>query len=262
MEVDSEEYKSHIVFKNLNAYIDFYDSFSMSIMGFISMGTRAICNIDTYVYSSIQGTLESILNSLVNGRINDAYSLLRKYHDSAIINIYSNLYLKDNFSIENFVVAQINNWLQGKEKLPEYRVMSSYIRSSEAIRPINDLLYKDDTYKKIRDRCNDHVHYNFYENILLNDGRIYLKNRKQVIDCFLDDLENIFILHLAYIFYLHDHYMASSDYIDSLDCGYIPVEDSQYYVAPFIQSIFDETINVRRPDIVSLIRAKTSMDLR
>ena len=44
--------------------------------------------------------------------MNDAYTLLRKYYDAAIINIYTNLYLEDNFSIENFVVDKIENWLR------------------------------------------------------------------------------------------------------------------------------------------------------
>jgi hypothetical protein len=126
------------------------------------MGTKAICSIDTYVYSSIQGTVESITAILLAGRINDAYALLRKYYDSAVINVYSNLYLRDNFSIDNFVVEKIHNWLQGKEKLPEYRVMSQYIKVSDTLRPINELLGVDDRYKRLRTRCNDHTHYNFF----------------------------------------------------------------------------------------------------
>jgi hypothetical protein len=105
MMVNDEEYKNHHVFSELEGYFDFYKSLSWSVFSFCLTGTDAICNIDSYVYSSIKGTLESILKILNNGRINDAYALLRKYYDSAIINVYSNLYLKDHFSIENFVDA-------------------------------------------------------------------------------------------------------------------------------------------------------------
>jgi hypothetical protein len=86
------------------------------ILSFVSMGTKAI-NFDTYLYSSVQGTLESITAILRSGRINDAYALLRKYHDSALINIYASLYLRDHFSIDNFVVEQIDNWLQARRNL-------------------------------------------------------------------------------------------------------------------------------------------------
>ena len=140
--------------------------------------------------------------------------------------------------------------------------MSQYIRKSEKLSEINDLLHKDETYKNIRNRCNDHTHYNFYQNMLDNDNEIYLKNRLQLLNFFSKDLENIFILHFSYIFYLNDHYMMSSDYIDSLDCGMAPEEDSQYWVAPFIQKIFEEVIRRNRIDLVEKIKNKTAMALK
>ena len=97
-------YENHPVFEKLTQYAAFYKDLSFSIMGFMSMGTKSILNIDTYVYSSVQGTLESIYAILAQGRINDSYALLRKYYDVAIINIYSDLYLEDHFSLENFIV--------------------------------------------------------------------------------------------------------------------------------------------------------------
>ncbi len=227
----------------------------------MTQGTRAICNIDSYVYSSVQGTLESIKNILINGRINDSYALLRKYYDSSIINIYSNLYLSDNFSLDNFIVEKIDNWLKGKEQLPKYRIMSQYIKASEKLKEINDLLYNDRRYKEIRNRCNDHTHYNFYQNVLLNDNEIYLKNRVSALTLFFKDLEQLFILHLSYLFFLKDHYMMSSDYVDSLDLGLPPEEGSQYYVAPFVQNIFDNIIKKNRPDIAETIKAQTEMRL-
>ena len=141
--IDSDEYQKHHVFSELDKYIDFYESLSWSVSSFGTTGTNAVINIDTYIFSSIKGTLESIQQILKNGRINDAYALLRKYHDSAIINIYSNLYLDDHVSIEHFIVDKVNNWLKGEDKLPEYRVMSSYIRNSEKVSVINDLLYSE-----------------------------------------------------------------------------------------------------------------------
>lgn len=93
-----------------------------------SKGTKAIVNLDTYTYSSIKGTIESIRDILKKGRINDAFALLRKYYDSTMINVYTNLYLEDNFSIKNFIVTQIDNWREGTESIPEYRVISKYIK--------------------------------------------------------------------------------------------------------------------------------------
>ena len=78
MMVSDEKYQKHGVFEALERYAAFYESLAHSVFGFVSLGTRAICNIDSYLFSSIQGTLASIQAILRDGRINDAYALLRK----------------------------------------------------------------------------------------------------------------------------------------------------------------------------------------
>ena len=261
MTVAGPEYQKHRVFSEIDRCARFYEIFADSVFSFSTIGTRAVLNVDSYVYSSIQGTLESIRDILKAGRINDAYALLRKYYDSTIISVYASLYLEDHVSIENFIVEKIDNWLQGKDRLPEYRVMSSYIRGSSKVASINNLLYKDDRYKNVRDRCNDHTHYNFFQNLLLNDKDVYLGNRIQVLDAFASDVRDIFILHLAYVFSLKGHYMSSSDYVDALECGMTPEYDSQYWVAPFVQEVFDEIIAKERPDIAATIKQETCMHL-
>jgi len=261
MMVKDKAYREHAVFSELDLYIDFYDSFAMSVMGFATMGTTSMINMDTYVYSSIQGTIDSIKIILEKGRINDSYCLLRKYYDSAIINVYSNLYIENNCSVEKYFVEQINKWLHGKDQLPEYRVMSQYIRKSEKLKEINECLYSDDRYKSIRGRCNDHTHYNYFHHVMINDNEVYIKNRIESLDSLSKDLRDIFILHMSYIFSLHQHYMMSSDYVDYLDCGMQPPENSQYWVAPFIREVFDDVVKKNRPDIASCILSNTSMHL-
>lgn len=256
-----ETYRKHKVFLELSQYAEFYRTLSRTVFAFITMGTKSVWNIDSYLYSSIEGTLESIRDILSEGRINDSFALLRKLYDSVIINVYSNLFLQDHFSLANFTVTQINDWLGGKQRLPEYREMSQYIRQSKKLENINKLVYKDETYKSIRDRCNDHTHYNFFYYVLLNDNEVFLKNRMQHLDALSADVTNIFILHLAYLFTLNAHYMMASDYADSLDMGLAPEEGSQYFVAPFVQDIFDSVIKVRRMDIASEIMRTTEMKL-
>jgi hypothetical protein len=261
MMVTDPEYQNHPVFSELDRHITFYKQLAQSVFSWVSLGTGAACNIDSYVFSSIQGTLTSIRAILRDGRINDAYALLRKYYDSAIINIYSNLYLQDHFSVENFVVKQIDNWRKGKTRLPEYRIMAQYIRSSSRVTPITAVLFADDRYKRLRDRCNDHTHYNFYRNVLLNDSEIALPGRGLALDQFSTDARDVLILHVAYLFCANGHYMMSSDYRDSIECGMIPEPDSQYWVAPFVQDVFDQTVAKHRPDVAATIREHTSMHL-
>lgn len=255
-------YNDHRIFKQLERYAEFYKNLSFSVFPFMSQGTKSIFNLDSYLFSSIQGTLESINAILVNKRINDAYALLRKYHDSIIINIYTDLYLEDHCSIENLIVKKIDDWREGSEKLPYFREMSNYIRNSEKLQKINNLLYgSDKIYKQLRERCNDHTHYNFYKYVLLNNNEIYNPERTRILDVFSRDLADLFVMHFSYLFYLNEHYMMASDYVDSLDLGLEPEENSQYFVAPFVQEIFDSEIKKRRMDLAEIIKKKTSMML-
>ncbi len=258
--IHQKEFKDHKLFTKLREIEKFYDRLAFSTFTFKTMGTHSYWNIDSMMYDSIKGTLESIRNTAKNGRFNDSYTLLRKYHDSITTNIYATQYLKDNFSIENFVVQQIENWLSGKDSLPEYRIMSSYIRRSQNLTEINKLLFENDNrYKQIRDHCNNHTHYNFFKYVLLNNNTIHLVNRIKELDILLNDLEQLFVMHISYIFYLNDAYMMSSDYVDYMDVGMTPEEGCQYNVAPFIQEIFDGFVLEIRPDIASLIKSSTSM---
>ncbi|MCK5061295.1 hypothetical protein KAR28_01980 [Candidatus Parcubacteria bacterium] len=261
--IDEDEYKKHQAFLTLDKIIDFYKSLSFSIFGTLPLGLGGALGFESYFFSSIQGTIESIKSTLKNGRINDSYILLRKYHDSLIIHIYSNLYLSDNFSLENFVVKKIDDWVKGKEKLPRYGTMLKYIKESKKLEKINKLLYKEENYyEKIRKRCNNHTHYNFYYYALLNDNEIYLENRIKALNTFMNDLEQIFILHISYLFFMNDLYMMSSDYKDYMDIGITPPEDCQYYVAPFAQEVFNDFIKNKKPNLANLIKKETEMQLQ
>lgn len=262
MKITAKEYQEHMVFNRLQQFTEFYEDLSQSAFRFIQTGTTTLFNMDTYVFTSIAGTLGSIHDILRKGRINDAFALLRKYYDSAIINTYCTLYVEDNRSLENLIVAKIDNWLNGTEQLPEYRIMSSYIRSSQKLKPVNDLLYQDDRYKKLRERCNGHTHYNFYYNVLYNDNKVYLPARVRMLDRLSLDLQNLFTMHFTYIFWSKEHYMSSTDYIDALEFDMQPEPGSEYRVAGFVQQMFDQVIKKHRPDIAREILAKTSMQLQ
>jgi hypothetical protein len=263
-EADRDDYKNHIVFGVIDNSISFYKTLSFSIMGFATTGTRSVIDIDTYVYSSMEGTLESIKMVLEKGRVGDAFSLLRKFHDSVTLNIYTNLYLADNRNVtDKYIVEEVTAWLSNKKKLPHntYGKMSEYIENSPKLREMFELLYIEESYRETRTRCNDHTHYNFFDNVLINDNKVYAPKRISLLSNFKQDLENIFVLHLACIFTLSDHYMMSSDYVDCLDVGITPEPDSQYWVASYIQEVFSDIIQSKRPDVAALIKKNTAMHL-
>lgn len=258
----TDEYLKHNVFKELEGYATFYKLLSFSTFGAITMGiSGSAYSTDSYFYSAVQGTIQSMQEILLKGRISDVYTLLRKYHDAVVINIYTTLYLDENRSIDNFVVEKIDNWIKGKEQLPEFRIMSQYIANSEKVAKIKELLDSDTRYKDLRDRCNDHTHYNFYYNAVINDGEIYIENRVKKLDQFAADLRDVFIQHFALLFTAKEYYMSSSDYVDSLDMGIEPEDGSQYNVATFIQGAFSNLVQKYRPDIAKELKSSTHMRL-
>lgn len=254
-------YQNHAVFARLSEYADFYESLSDLVFHWVSVGTHAMANIDSYVYSSIHGTLSSIRLALQDGQMNDAYCLLRQYYDSAVINVYSMLYLQDHFSVKTLVVAQIQDWLNGTSRLPSFGKMAAYIRASKQVASVTKLLCIDGRYERIRDRCNDHVHCNFYGTILLNNRSVRAPNRAKALEAFSRDLVDVFVMHFAYIFSAREHYMMASDHVDSLELGLRPEPESEYWVAPFIQRAYDSYVKKARPDLGAILKSETSMHL-
>ena len=261
MRTDNPAYRSHAVFPAIDRYAEFYEQLSMSIIGFVTMGTDAFINIDTYMYQSIGGTLNSIRAILYEGRINDGYALIRKYFDSVMLSLYVDLYLNDRRDEGVARVDQVNDWLRGTKALPEYKIMKAYVAEAARLEPVIGMLLKSDRrYKAIRDRSNGHMHYNNFQSMLLNDKDVRAE-RLPVLDQIESDVADLFVLHLACVFFMNGHYMMSSDYVDYLECGMKPEVDSQYWVAPFVHEVFDKVLSVRRPDVCAVIRSHTSMHL-
>ena len=260
-----KDLREHACFKLLDECIKFYDRLSFSTYGFITSGISAgigmPLNLDSDIFLSISGSMKSIKRNLYNGQINDVYTLIRKYYDVITINIYEIVLLKTEFNLENFIVEKIDKWLKGKEQLPRIKEMNILIRKCKDLKNINKILNKDNRYENIRNRCNDHIHCNYFQHMQLN-SKINIQNGKVYIDLINDDLLDLIVLHFAYLFTLNGHYMTSSYYIDCLDLNIEPEEDSKYWVAPFIQEFFNKYIKIRRPDISKKIINNTFMYLK
>ena len=197
MRTDDPAYRSHAVFAALERYAEFYERLSDSIMGFVSPGTGAFVNIDTNLYQAMGGTLNSIRVILGEGRINDAYALVRKYFDSVTLSLYVGLYLNDRRDETAAAENEVKAWLRGTIPLPEYKAMKAYVVRAARLAPVIGMLLKsDDRYKGIRDRSNGHMHFNDFQFVLLNDKDVYV-DRHPVLDRIESDVADLFVLHLA-----------------------------------------------------------------
>ena len=119
-----KDYQSHKIFPLLDSFVEYYSAVYMLGPDFLTDGVLAgLLNIDKVVCSSLAGTLDSVRMVLKEGRLNDAYALLRKYHDGVIVAIYINVYIAENFTIDNYVIDKIQNWVNNKQKLPSSEEM-------------------------------------------------------------------------------------------------------------------------------------------
>ena len=246
----------------LDSLIEFYNSMYMFGLDFITNGIMSgLLNIDYVVCGSLAGTLESVRIVLKQGRVNDAYALVRKYHDGIIATTYINVYIAENYSLDHFIVEKIQKWVQNKQKLPSSEKMLDVIRKHQPLIELEKLFDFDGLYHRIRRLTNGNTHYNKLYYLWLNNNMIHNPNRVKELDNIYSCVLHLFILHFSYMFSLNPEYMMSSDYVDALDLGMEPEEGSQYWVATYVSKVFEDVVAPKRPDIAEYMRNHTEMQL-
>lgn len=250
----------HSIFLEIDKYMEFYNSMEDITFFSTHSGIKEIRFNSNFFYS-MKGTLSSIKLLLKNGNINDAFTLLRKYQDVSTLHIYYLLYLEDNFSMDNIWVEKANNWIENKKAEDKYGVIKNYILKHKKAKKISKIIL---TYHPgLRSRLNDHTHYNFYSYLSLNENKVIYDN-KEILDylnIFSKDIRIIFASYFIWLFTAKEYYMASTYYVDCLDMGITPPENSQCWVAPFIQEIFVDIIKPNFKEAADELKNIISMKL-
>lgn len=256
-----EEYKEHRVFSEINDMKNFYEGISYTCYSFTVSGTRAIMNYASDVYTAIQNTLDSIDILLSIGHINDAYTLVRKYFDDVLVEIYIDAIIKEKHDQEkNFIVKDVDEWLFKKHRIPSLKKLLSIIEKSESTKDIYPFFGWNSYFKHNREILDDSVHSNRFSYMLLNCRDLQLPERVRHLQNIFIVLKQIFTMHLAFMFHLNPHYLSATDYIDSLDCGITPPEGSEYWLAPYAQNAFDKYIKPN-PSLASFIKDNCPLDV-
>ena len=242
-EINRESYQKHPVFQIIEHMMDYYDGLAETCFHFIPEGTFGAVNYASYVYLSIHSTLNSIRMLLKVGHINDAFVLIRKLFDTVLVEIYFDVVRKEKFDwIETLVVKDVDEWLNGKHRIPRTEKILSVLKNSHSTKDLY-LFFGWETYlKKNRELLDDSVHANRYSSILLNCPSVHIDDRERQLKKASIVLDQIMLIHMSFIFYLNGHYMMASNYIDYLDMNMIPPKGSEYWLASFAQTAFDEFI--------------------
>lgn len=118
-----EDYQNHLVFKTLEKHMKFYHELSRNICNWNNLGVDTLEKIDQCIFYSLEGTIDSIQLLLRKGRINDAWSLLRKYYDAIILQTYMSLCLKNDCHFAD----KIKRWRDCSEEMPKIKEMANDI---------------------------------------------------------------------------------------------------------------------------------------
>lgn len=239
--------------------------------GFLSFGRDfVLCGKNTFslqmVVTSCELTAGSVISCCESGCMADAYSMLRKYRDDMFFYLYVVVYdtynkLENNSKLvaqmEKNIERWVNNNLDNLYIGDILMAIGQSPRAKDAVRKYKLKSYFD----TIGNRLNNYVHSNgvlFYNrNVNAYQGDHLQKQMQEL----LKDMRFITITFLFLLTLSSPLSIMSTDYIDSLDCGLMPTEGSEYWVAPFVENYIKENICFIDESCLNYLRENTSMAL-
>jgi hypothetical protein len=289
---ETEDFKPFA--KEIDYLIEFFRSFSElvfyngRIIAFIS-GNHCY-TLDTTLIDSSTQTLRSIKLCCSIGSFSDANILIRKLRDDLVQYVYilnmiilqKPFYEKDlrgltTDSPENFAGSilklRLNNnsaddekavsaWFSNtvsdlprpiKRKL-EFENYMTVLKQNHKITQVLNEYNLQEYWEFLRKKLNDYVHNNGKQFSVQNNLKAthkslgtHLKN----ISIRASYISSFFIVALLMV---ESSLISSTDYIDHVDCGLEPPEDSQYSVASFIQDFIDTKVAKLHPRLKQYLK--------
>lgn len=288
---EKDEFKDFA--KEIDYLINFFKNFSYlncnRIISFQWENDLFIFDM-TLIENAIQ-TLNSIKLCCSIGSFSDANTLIRKFRDDLIqyayiLNILHNrkpfVEEKDMKNIktdndENFADTLMKNrfnksftddekaviaWFKNavhdlpgpiKKKLEFENYMKS-LKQNDNISQILDEYNLKEYWDTLRKRLNDYVHNNGIQFSAQNIIRVHDKSLDIHLKNVLIRTSYIACFFIISILMIKSTLIASTDYMDYLECGLEPPQDCQYLVAPFIQQFIDNKIAKLHPELKAYLK--------
>lgn len=270
------EYLNNTIYETIDEIKEFYDFLADNDNSVTIAVAEGPTNFNHDIFWSLSNTLDSLKLLLGLGRINDAFSLIRKYNDAVIIHIYvliasekeEQVFFEENHSLYDNIV---NEWINGKKHLIE---KEDYKSKEESF--LSEIKNRDTTLsrllfnKKIRKEYgakrnigNDNVHYNNWNTFRFNNDSImdYPISLALLLDAH-ETISMLFVIHFAYLILLKPVAMLSSEYTDALDIGLQPNEETMNQAAPIVCEMFEKYIDVFDKKLANYLSGCTYLELR
>ena len=231
------------------------------------------------IYSSIQGTFESLKLVVYTGRLNDAFALARKYADAVTTSLYlitrvdkdASKIIESSTDIKSiFSASEARRWTLNSKKL--YRNTSiPNAPLCEVDAYLGDLLQlanqKNDSDSKKNNKnrqvCNDNLHYNSWSDFSNNDLNYLRQNGSSILllDKLFDALVYFFTEHFSYLYLLKPQLYCACDYASFLGTDKELGTDAKYFAASIVKEMFNKYIKTAYPKVAEYLISKNIMDL-
>lgn len=245
----------------------------------------SIHTLDPSLIASAAQTIKSIKLCCSIGSFSDANALIRKLRDDLIqytyvlhiinlrkpfteeslsnvktdseeefANTILNLQFNNNLTEdEQAVLAWFNNRVaeldyKTRKKL-EFENYMTVLKKNNSISEVLTNYELDNYWGVLRKRLNDYVHSNGTSFSRQN----YVSWRDSNLDKHLKNISTrtnyVASFFVVVLLMIDSSLISSTDYIDHLDCGLEPSQDSQYFVADFVQEFIDNKISKLHPEL-------------
>lgn len=289
---ETEEFKPFA--REIDYLIDFFKSFSELVLyngRIITFMSGNSCHtLDTNLIDSSTQTLRSIKLCCSIGSFSDANILIRKLRDDLVQYVYilniitlrkpfieedlkglktdspenfadSIFKLRFNYNLtedEKAVSAWFSNTVSDlatpmKRKL-EFENYMKVLKQNQRIAQVLNDYHLQEYWEFLRKKLNDYVHNNGRQFSAQNNMKathkslgLYLQN----VSVRASYISSFFVVVLLMV---ESSLISSTDYIDHMDCGIEPPEDSQYSVASFIQDFIDTKVSQLYPELKEYLR--------
>ena len=214
---------------------------------------------------SVIYTLNSIKLCCEYGSISDANTLIRKYRDDLFFYLYllEACNKKEQLQFPNSKhTNNIKKWFNNK--LTSFNFNSDVIPYLKSNATINEVINKyklNDTWRVIFKNLNNYVHNNGVLYCTTNFCSLKDGDFKKLLYDVDFKIKYIAINFVVFFILINPHFIMSSDYIDYCDMGMKPPDDSQYWIAPFIQEFVDENIAKYNPKLKQFLKDNIYMNI-
>jgi hypothetical protein len=297
---ETNEFKTFA--EEIDYLIEFFKRFSELIFyngRVISFFTdKDIFYLNSYLIDSSAQTLRSIKLCCSIGSFSDANTLIRKLRDDLMQFVYIRTIIDkrrpfieediENFKIDNpadfenyFSNIRFNSILTDDEKAVsawfsntvsdlarplkrkmEFENYMKILKENPSIAQILEKYNLQRYWEVLRKRLNDYVHNNGVKFSVQNSIRKHDKNLEihlNNINIRVSYISSFFIIVLLMI---DSSLISSTDYIDHLECNLEPPEDSQYFIAGFIQDYIDIKVNKLHPELKQYLKDNNNYGMR